>query len=176
MDGIGFESAEAVEQGAEQAREGRFADPAQGQGRQRDAELAGRQVGVEVLVDAEQDAAAPADPFGETDRLGVPQLDQGEFGCDEKAVEDDQQERCENVENVGEHRSSESLRAAKSSIRCRPAGPAPACKWPAGRDVLPPRVVLDRFGPGQTCPHPGVRPTPAIIADPSFRPIPRIQR
>ena len=46
--------------GREQRRERGLAEPAEGQRRERDAELAGRQIGGELLRDAEQQAGAAA--------------------------------------------------------------------------------------------------------------------
>ena len=49
--------ADGAEYGFEQAGKGRFADPAQAQRRQRDAQLAGGQVGVQLAMHLGQDAA-----------------------------------------------------------------------------------------------------------------------
>ncbi len=64
---------------------------------------------------AEQNAATPTDTFGQAHSLRMPQLDQRKLGCDKKTVENDQQERSENVKNVGEHCSGWRRRAADSS-------------------------------------------------------------
>ena len=83
----------ADQQRLEQPREGRLADPAQGQARQRDAELARRQVGVEVREHVLGEAGA-AIAFADLDLdLGRPDLDQRELRRDEEAVDDHEHDR-----------------------------------------------------------------------------------
>ena len=83
----------ADQQRLEQARERRLADPAQGQARQRDAELRRRQVGVEVREHVLGEPGA-AVAFAELDLdLRRPHLDQRELRGDEEAVQDHEQDR-----------------------------------------------------------------------------------
>jgi hypothetical protein len=75
----------------EQAGEGRLANPAQAQGSQRNAELACRQVGVELGMDLLQDAAAQAGGLGDGADARLAECDDAELGRHEKAVQRYQQ-------------------------------------------------------------------------------------
>ena len=89
-------SEDADQQRLEQAREGGLADPAQGQARQRDAELGGREVGVEVLDHVLREPRA-AVALAELDLdLGRPHLDQRELGGHEEAVHEHEEDRQSN--------------------------------------------------------------------------------
>ena len=67
-----------------------------------DAQLAGRQVGVELVVYLAQDVAAPAVLLGDGLYAGGAQLDHGELGGNEEAVEQHQQEGKDDHAEVGE--------------------------------------------------------------------------
>jgi CBS domain containing-hemolysin-like protein len=95
--------AQAGEQRFEQARECRFADPAEAERGERDAELAGRQIGVQMAVHVAEQASAPAAAGGQGRGLGLAQLDQREFGGDEEAVQQHQQQGSADVKQVLQH-------------------------------------------------------------------------
>jgi len=80
------------EQRFEQAGKGRFADPAQAEGGEGDAQLAGRQVGVELAVDFREDAAAQAGGFCNCPYARLAQGDDAEFRRHEEAVQRHQEE------------------------------------------------------------------------------------
>lgn len=82
--------------------EGRLADPAQAQGGQGDAQLAGGQVGVQLVVNLAQDGAAPAVLLGDGFHAGGAELDHGELGGDEEAIEQDEEKREEDQAGIGE--------------------------------------------------------------------------
>ncbi|MNY42248.1 hypothetical protein D3C86_1771180 [compost metagenome] len=82
--------------------EGRLADPAQAQRGQGDAQLAGRQVGVQLVVHGAQDVPAPAVLGGQGLDLGGAQPDDGELGGDEEAVEQHQQQGEQDEAEIGE--------------------------------------------------------------------------
>jgi hypothetical protein len=83
-----------------QARESRLADPAQAQRGERDAQLAGRQVGVELAVDLAEDASAHALAFGDGAHAGFAQSDDAELGSDEEAVQHDQENGEQNQQYI----------------------------------------------------------------------------
>ena len=82
--------------------EGRLADPAQAQGGQGYAQLAGGQVGVQLVVNLAQDGAAPAVLLGDGFHAGGAELDHGELGGDEEAIEQDEEKREEDQAGIGE--------------------------------------------------------------------------
>ena len=82
--------ADHAEQRLEQAGEGRLADPAEAERGERDAELAGRQVGVELVVHLGQDAPAQALRLGDGAHARLAQRDDAEFGRHEKSVQHDE--------------------------------------------------------------------------------------
>ncbi|MCY1351417.1 hypothetical protein D9M69_376820 [compost metagenome] len=94
--------ADGLEQRLQQVGEGRLADPAEAQGGQGDAQLAGRQVGVQLVVHGAQDAAPPAVLVGDGFDAGGAQLDHGELGGHEEAVEQHEEKREENQAEIGE--------------------------------------------------------------------------
>ncbi|OMP13004.1 hypothetical protein COLO4_02447 [Corchorus olitorius] len=107
VDHLGAADADGAEQGFEQFGEGRLADPAQAQGGQGDAELAGGEVGVELVVHLLEDAPAPAVLLGDGLHAGGAQLDHGELGGDEEAVEQHEEEGEEHEAEIGEQRRGE---------------------------------------------------------------------
>jgi hypothetical protein len=82
--------ADRGQQRFEQVRERRLTDPAQAQGGEGDAQLAGRQVGVELVVYGAQDAARASRAVGDGFDPGGAQLDHGELRRNEEAVEQHQ--------------------------------------------------------------------------------------
>ena len=83
--------AEAGQHGFEQVGEGRLADPAKPQRGQGDAQLAGREVGIHLVVHGAQDVPAPAMRLGQGIDLGRAQTHDGELRGDEERTERDQQ-------------------------------------------------------------------------------------
>jgi len=94
--------AQVSQQRFEQVGERWFTDPAQAQRGEGDAQLAGRKVGVELVVYLAQDAAAPAMQFGNGLDAGGAQLDHGELGGNEETVEQHQQEGKDDHAEIGE--------------------------------------------------------------------------
>jgi hypothetical protein len=88
--------AQHVEQRLQQGGKGGFADPAQAQRRQRDTQLAGRQVGVEFAVHRGQDAAAQALCFCDGAHAGAAQSNDTEFSCNKETVQRDQEQGEQN--------------------------------------------------------------------------------
>jgi hypothetical protein len=77
----------------DQAGEGGLADPSQRQRRERDTDLAGGEVGVELRQHLlGRDCRGPA-LLGELAHAPGPHLDESEFGGDEEAVDQDEQDR-----------------------------------------------------------------------------------
>ena len=114
--------------GPEQRGEGGLAQPAQGQRGQGDAELAGRQIGGELLGDGEQQPGAPPPFAGQLLQPGGPDLDEGELRRDEEGVGQDhhhgQQQRERRVHGAG--RIAQPTQRVVMSRRCaRPAGNCP---------------------------------------------------
>lgn len=64
--------------------------------------MAGRQVGVELVVNLAQDVATPAVLFGDGLYACSAQLDHGELRSNEEAVEQHQQEGKDDHAEVGE--------------------------------------------------------------------------
>lgn len=93
-----------AQQRLQQVGERRLTDPAQAQGGQGDAQLAGRQVGVQLAVHGTQDLPAPAVLVGDGFDSSRAQLDHGELCGNEKAVEQDQDQSKKNHAEVGEQR------------------------------------------------------------------------
>ena len=123
--------------------ERRFADPAQGQARQGDAELGGREVGVQVLDHVPGDPPAPQARRGVGVELGRPHLDQGELGGDEEAVEEDQAEgedQAEHGDRAPAPRRAGAAARTNSGIMTWTAGVGP------GRGPVRP-VKVPRGGP-----------------------------
>src|SRR5690606_18735530 len=84
---------EGPDQGLDEARHGRLADPAEAQGSQRYPELARGQVGIEMPAHVAQDPARwPIGP-GHGLGAGAAQLHDGELRRYEEAVEQHQEER-----------------------------------------------------------------------------------
>lgn len=102
FDQLGCVDTEVRQQRLEQVGEGRFTNPPQAQGGEGDTQLAGRQVGVELVVYLAQNVAAPAMLFGDGLYAGGAQLDHGEFGRNEEAVEQHQQQGKDDHAEIGE--------------------------------------------------------------------------
>ena len=94
--------ANSAQQRLQDVRKRRFADPAQAQRGQGNTQLAGRQVGVELIVYGAQDLPAPAVVFGNCLNPGGAQFDHGEFSRNEKTVEQYQDQSKKNHAEVGE--------------------------------------------------------------------------
>lgn len=92
--------AQHVEQRADELRERRFADPAEAERGERDAELAGGQIRIEAAVHDAEDAAAQAVLARERLDARRAQFDEAEFGRDEKAVEGYQEQRADQREDL----------------------------------------------------------------------------
>ena len=84
VDAFGY--AEHFEQRVEQGRHGGLAQPAKSERSKRDAELAGRKIGVDVVCDQLGVFGARASLFDEHVDLGLSYADQRELGHDEKRV------------------------------------------------------------------------------------------
>ncbi|MNE13964.1 hypothetical protein D3C80_1068200 [compost metagenome] len=91
LDQLGAVHAEIGQQWFQQVGEGGLTHPAQAQRGEGDAQLAGRQVGVELVVNLAQDVATPAVLFGDGLYACSAQLDHGELCSNEEAVEQHQQ-------------------------------------------------------------------------------------
>ena len=91
--------------------EGGLTHPAERQAREGDAELARREVGVEMGQLMARELRPPAARLGERIELGRPHLDQRELGGDEEAVERDEQQ-AEGESDPGIHRVRRRLRGA----------------------------------------------------------------
>jgi len=83
-------------------RESRLADPAEAERSQGDAQLTGRKVGIELSVNGAQDVPAPAVSAGDSFHLCGAQLDHGELGGNEEAVEQHEEQGKENQTEIGE--------------------------------------------------------------------------
>ena len=94
--------AHGAQQRFEDMRKGWLTDPAQAQGGEGDTQLAGRQVGVELAVHGAQDLSAPAVGMGDGLDPGGAQFDHGELRCNEKSVEQYQDQCKKNHAEVGE--------------------------------------------------------------------------
>ena len=94
--------ADGAQQRLQDMGERRLADPAQAQRGQGDTQLAGRQVGVELVMHGAQDLPAPAVVFGYRLNPGGAQFDHGKFGRNEKTVEQNQDQSKKNHAEVGE--------------------------------------------------------------------------
>ena len=94
--------AHGAQQRFEDVREGRLTDPAQAQGGEGDAQLAGRQVRVELAVHGAQDLSAPAVLMGDGLDPGGAQFDHGKFRRNEETVEQYQDQCKKNHAEVGE--------------------------------------------------------------------------
>ena len=68
--------ADGVQRRLQQLRKRGFTDPTQAERCERDAELARRQIRIEIAVDLEQDASAPAIFLGERFDARLPQFDE----------------------------------------------------------------------------------------------------
>ena len=88
---LGLGDADGGEQRLEQAGKRRFAHPAQAQRGQRNAQLAGRQVGIELAVHLAEDAPAQPLRLGNCPYPGFTQRDNAEFGRHKESIERDQE-------------------------------------------------------------------------------------
>jgi hypothetical protein len=70
----------------EHVREDRLADPAQRERGHRDAELRGRDVGVQLVEQGDEKARAPVPRLDHHLDAGAPHADEGELDGDEEAV------------------------------------------------------------------------------------------
>ncbi len=86
----------------EDVRERRLTDPAEAEGGEGDTQLAGRQVSIELTVNGAQDVSAPAVFFSDGFDPGRAQFDHGEFGGNEKTVEQNQDQSKKNHAEIGE--------------------------------------------------------------------------
>ncbi|MNV57556.1 hypothetical protein D3C71_1498950 [compost metagenome] len=126
-----------IEQRLQQMRERRFTHPAQAQRGERDAQLAGGQIRIQVRVHVEQQAAAPAVFFRQAHGLGVAQLDQGELGGHEETVEHHQQQRQRKEQEVADHSRPRSTAAkARTALAVARAARAVIGACAAARPVL----------------------------------------
>ncbi|MNN01026.1 hypothetical protein D3C81_1136330 [compost metagenome] len=136
-------NADGRQQRFEQLGEGRLADPAEAEGGQGDAELAGGKIGVELVVHLAQDGAAPAVLFGDGLHAGRAQLDHGELGGNEEAVEQDEEKGEEHEAEIGEISQKGATRGRvhgcvvwlKEQLRMRAAGGAGKSAGVAGLEV-----------------------------------------
>ena len=113
-----------LEQRAQHLREGGLAEPPERQRRERDAELARREVGGELLRDGLQEARAAAALLDELLQARGADLDEGELGGDEEAVGEDDHHRQQQREGRA-HGRPESHRAARGDTASSlPASPA----------------------------------------------------
>ena len=105
--------AEQREERMQQRGERGLADPAEPERRQRDAELTGGQIGVELPVHLREQTAGQA--VGARDRLDArrPQLDEPELRRDEKTIQRDEQQCADQRDNLSQ---SNSLRKWKASV------------------------------------------------------------
>jgi len=95
---------EQFEQWHQQARESRFADPAETERRERDAELAGGKIGIELAVHLREELAAQTVLRGEGLHARLPQLDETELGGHEETVEGNEQQRADEGEYLNQDR------------------------------------------------------------------------
>ena len=79
-------------------RDERFAHPAEPQAGQRDPELRGRQISVQMRDDVASDPAALPALIGEGSNLAVANFDDGKLGRDEETVEEHEKEDGENLQ------------------------------------------------------------------------------
>ena len=145
----------ADEPGAEQSFDRRLAQPAQRQRREGDPQLAGRQVGGELLRDAEQDAGPV--PSGARQLLEPrgPDLHERELRRDEEGVGQDHHRRDEEGDRrVHGPRGSHSVGAESKRVRvgrlCRPtliAGGLEPSQGSRGATAAP-RQVPETLGRG----------------------------
>src|SRR5690606_17502603 len=84
--------ADETEDRFEQVGKGRLADPAETQRGERDAELAGGEIGIHLAVDARKYFTAPSILLRNRLDAGLSQLDQAEFGRHEETVEEHQKQ------------------------------------------------------------------------------------
>jgi len=112
--------ADCQQQWMKQLRERRFTDPPQPKRRQRDPNLARRQIGIEARVNLEKNTPAPAISFGNRLDAGLPQLDQPELGRHEKPVQQNQQESDKNKKKILPHTpgTSRLLSGTKKPLFC----------------------------------------------------------
>src|SRR5690606_22939981 len=157
--------AEGGEQRLDQVGKGRLADPAQAQRGQGDAQLAGRQIGVELMVDGAQDLAAPAVLAGDGLHLGGAQLDHGELGRHEEAIEQNQEEGEQDETEIGEIGIGERTRGR---VHVEQGWPMIAARWPFARRFSSPALTSS---PAYSRGIP-TAPTPASSRNESLRWVP----
>ena len=103
----------SAKSGCSSVGERRLADPAEPERRERDAELTGGQIGVELPVHLGEQTSGQA--VGPRDGLDArrPQFDEPEFGRDEKTVQRDEQQCTDKRDNLSQ---SNALREWKASV------------------------------------------------------------
>lgn len=89
---------EPVIDGLEEGFEDGFADPAEGEAGEGDAELGGAEIGVEVGDDVAKEFGPAIAAGNEGLKLGVADFDEGEFGGDEEAVHQHQGDDGDDLE------------------------------------------------------------------------------
>ena len=88
--------------GAQEVGQGRLAHPAETQAGHRDAELGGRQVGIEVIDQVLGYFRVPSAFAGEFGDAGAPHLDDGELGRYEEAVQKHEHEHGDDADCVSQ--------------------------------------------------------------------------
>lgn len=88
----------ASERDFEQVRDDRFSEPAQSQRGQRNAELRGRDIGVEIVYQTEQTFSSPVACISESCDTRAAHSDKGELGGDKKPVGKDEKENEKDIE------------------------------------------------------------------------------
>ena len=96
--GLWGSDADPIERRPEQGGEQRPGEPAQPQAGHGDAQLGGAEIGSQVLQDVPGQARAAVAQADQGVQLGVAQFDEGEFGGDEEAVEQDDGQDAQNAQ------------------------------------------------------------------------------
>ncbi len=102
--------ADQAKGGASKADEDRFGQPAQTEAGHGDAQLGGAEVGGEILQDVPGQPRAAVPRHDQRLQLRVAQFDEGEFGGDEEAVDQDNGQDAQQPERVGGQKSRRSYR------------------------------------------------------------------
>ena len=100
-----------LEQGIEQAGDGRFADPSQSQRGEGDAQLCGRDVRVQIVDDPQQALVPPVSFGGQGRYAGTAHGHQGKFRSHEKAVGQHQKYHQKQRRQIGRARVGKECRS-----------------------------------------------------------------
>ena len=97
FDDMRIPNPEVLKERPDHRRHIRFPDPAEGKAGDRDAQLRGGEIGIQMGDQFVRNLCPPVSLGGQRLNLGCPDLDDGKLGGDEKAVQKDEKQDQQNL-------------------------------------------------------------------------------